>query len=422
MAAENKNPWLVVLGSTVGLTVSVAPLLFQSFGVFLKPIASEFGAKRASASLALTVGNLGLIAGTLFVGRLIDRWGARRVIAASTTLLSFATASFAFSHTLPLFIVLFGVAALCGSGQTVVPYAELLSAWFDSRRGLALGIAMAGIGLGAALLPQVAQWVLGHLGWRGAYIILAGVAFVAAQSAVVLFIRTPRDLATSPERTPSQRGLPGMSAREAVRSADFWLLAVSIFLVVMTTVGATVHLIPLLTDHGASSARATAALSVGGVTQIVGRVVGGYCVDRFHAPKVAAVFFAAPILGVLVLVTNTANGVGPYVAAALIGLALGAEMDLMAFIVSRYFGLKAFGEIFGYLFAIFSLGASVGPVAMGMSFDLTGSYDRGIIGLGVSLAVAVFLVARLGAYRYPARSALAAGRTSPAAPTSVPGR
>jgi predicted MFS family arabinose efflux permease len=245
---------------------------------------------------------------------------------------------------------------------------------------------------------------------------------VAAQSAVVLFIRTPRDLATSPERTPSQRGLPGMSAREAVRSADFWLLAVSIFLVVMTTVGATVHLIPLLTDHGASIARATAALSVGGATQIVGRVVGGYCVDRFHAPKVAAVFFAAPILGFLLLVTNTANGVGPYVAAALIGLALGAEMDLMAFIVSRYFGLKAFGEIFGYLFAIFSLGASVGPVAMGMSFDLTGSYDRGIIGLAVSLAVAVFLVARLGAYRYPARSALAADQTTPAAPTSVPGR
>jgi hypothetical protein len=93
------------------------------------------------------------------------------------------------------------------------------------------------------------------------------------------------------------------------------------------------------------------------------------------------VFFAAPILGVVLLVVGAGSGVAPYVAAVLIGLALGAEMDLMAFIVSRYFGLKSFGEIFGYLFAIFSLGASVGPIAMGMSFDLTGSYDRGIIGL-----------------------------------------
>jgi MFS family permease len=348
----------------------------------------------------------------LITGRLIDRWGARRVIASSVTLLSLAAASIWFSHSLTMFIILFGIAAFLGSGQTAVPYANVLSAWFDSRRGLALGVAMAGIGLGATLLPQVAQFLIGRGGWREAYVGLAAIAFVAAQSAVVLCIRTPGG---DGARAGRAYELPGVSASEAARSRLFWVLAISIFLVVMAIVGTSVHLVPLLTDHGVSKAEATAVLSVMGASQLLGRVAGGYSIDRFHAPNVAMAFFAAPILGFALLAIHSGNGVLPFLAAVLIGGSLGAEMDLMAFMVSRYFGLRAFGEVFGYLFAVFNLGASLGPIAMGLSFDRTGSYQPALIGLGLCLAVASLLISRLGAYRYPSAEALS--REAPRMPT-----
>jgi MFS family permease len=342
----------------------------------------------------------------LITGRLIDRWGARRVIASSVTLLSLAAASIWFSHSLGAFIILFGIAAFLGSGQTTVPYADILSAWFDSRRGLALGVAMAGIGLGTALLPQVAQFLIGRGGWREAYVGLAAIAFVAAQSAVVLWIRAPGGAGARAEPNRRAYELPGVSGGEAARSPLFWRLAISIFLVVTAIVGMSVHLVPLLTDHGVSKVAATAVLSAMGASQLLGRIVGGYSLDRFHAPKVAAFFFATPILGFALLAIPSGNGVLLFLSAFLIGVSLGAEMDLMAFMVSRYFGLRAFGEVFGYLFVVFNLGASLGPIVMGVSFDRTGSYQPALIGLGVCLAVASFLISRLGAYRYPSAEAL----------------
>jgi len=193
-----------------------------------------------------------------------------------------------------------------------------------------------------------------------------------------------------------------MTLRESVRSSSFWLMALAVFLVVTTINGIVAHLVPLLTDRGIDVRQATATLSLVGLSTIAGRLVAGYLLDRFFAPYVAAGLFLLPLVAVGLL-TAGAGGVAPTLAAVSLGFGLGAEVDVIGFLASRYFGLRAFGQIYGCLFAIFTLGTGLGPVLMAVSFDVTQSYDVTLTGFGVALTCASVLVSRLGPYQFPAR-------------------
>lgn len=169
-----------------------------------------------------------------------------------------------------------------------------------------------------------------------------------------------------------------------------------------TTNGVVTHLVPLLTDRGFSPARATGLLSLAGLALIAGRTLSGFLLDRVHAPYVAAGFFTAPMLGIVTLLL-TSRPEADAIAAVLVGMGLGAEVDLIAFLISRYLGMRYFGEIYGYFFAIFMLGAGLGPYLMGVSFDRAGSYQL-MLGCSVlGLAVASVLMLQLGSYAYPGR-------------------
>jgi MFS family permease len=132
-----------------------------------------------------------------------------------------------------------------------------------------------------------------------------------------------------------------------------------------------------------------------------GRLLAGFLVDRIFAPYVASVFFLAPIAGFALLAS--AAGSLPAIGVVLMGLGLGTEIDLIAFLISRYFGQRSFGELYGYFFMVFGIGSSLGRFVGGFVFDLAGSYTPALIGAAAALVVAVALVNRLGAYAYPVR-------------------
>jgi predicted MFS family arabinose efflux permease len=159
--------------------------------------------------------------------------------------------------------------------------------------------------------------------------------------------------------------------------------------------------VPLLTDHGISAAAAAAIMGIFGLATMAGRLLAGYLVDRIFAPLVATVFFLAPIAGFVLL--STPSGASPAIGVILLGLGLGTEIDLIAFLVSRYMGQRAFGEIYGYCFMIFGLGSSFGRFLGGFLYDLAGSYDSALIGAGGALVLAVIFVNLLGRYTYPVR-------------------
>jgi predicted MFS family arabinose efflux permease len=390
-----------VLGAMLGLTVANGPVVFFTFGLFLGPITTEFGWNRATFSSSLLVGHTLAAFAYPFMGRAIDRHGIRRVTLTFIPLFALSTAALSLTpSSRVVFITLAGICGLISTGQAPPAYAKAVSAWFDERRGLALGIAMAGIGIGATAVPQFARWAIDAFGWRATYVALGALTFAVAFPSVALLVREPEEPIKKGAAHATARA--GLSVAESLRSSSFWLIAASVLLVVTTINGIVGHLVPMLTDRGLNVGQATATLSAVGLSTIAGRLAAGYLLDRFFAPYVAAGLFLLPLVAISLL-TAGVGGPGPVFAAMSLGFGLGAEVDVIGFLVSRYFGLRAYGEVYGYLFAIFTLGTGFGPVLMAICFDMTQSYDVALIGLAGALVGASILISRLGAYRFPAR-------------------
>jgi MFS family permease len=354
-----RNPWFVVGGAIAGLVVSNGPVLTFTFGIFLKPLTEDMGWNRAETAFALSIGGVSASLLVPVLGRMMDRWGIRRVALPGLVIFGGSLAAVGLSpHSFLVFTLLFTVAETAGAIQTPVAYAKAISAWFDRRRGAALGIAMSGIGLGGFLMPQFAELLIMHLGWRAAYAGLGAVSLAVSFPAVALFVREPEQGEGEVHALRRAVALPGLTPREALTGKLFWRLGVAVFLVAVALAGTVGHAVPLLTDRGLSPSAAAATLGVFGLSTMCGRFFGGFLVDRIFAPYVAAGFFLAPIAGFVLLAI--ASGPLPALGVALMGLGRGTEIDLIAFLVSRYFGQKSFGQLYGWLFMMFLLGATLG--------------------------------------------------------------
>ncbi|WP_219209397.1 MFS transporter [Variovorax boronicumulans] len=396
VSTRSPNPWWVVLAAVLGTAVSNGPLLQFSFGVFVKPLSQAFGTDRATVSSAVLIGFLVTGLCTPYAGRLIDRHGVRSVVLPGILLFALSIAALGLSPAAPLpFIALYGIAGIFAAAQSPLPYAKAVAGAFERRRGLALGVSMAGVGIGAALLPHLANMLIAAYGWRVAFVGLGVTVLLCAFPSVYFFLREPVVVTGSTRST-----VPGMSAREALRTARFWYLGVVFFAVVMACGGTIAHITAILTDRGVSATLATSAISAAGVSLIIGRLLAGYLLDRFFAPHVALLFILAPLLGV-VLLYFPSSALVVLLATVCIGIGLGAEVDLIAFFISRYMGMRAFGEIYGYLFAVFMFGSGLGPFLMGLSFSRTGSYGPAIAAFGAGLVVAAIAMLRMGPYSYP---------------------
>lgn len=401
-----KNPWWVVVGAVLGLLVGNGAIMHFTFGVLLKPIGEEFGWSRGTVSMAMVIGLVCTGLMTPLVGILVDRYGIRRVALPFITLFALIVAAASLTPAVPaVFIAIYGLMGLAAAGQTPLIYSKSIVATFDDRRGLALGIAMAGVGLGVALVPQFTQALIGVVGWRGAYVGLGIITVLFAVPAVAFLVREPdRALAAATGEAPAV--LPGLTGREALKTKFFWLLVVPFFALAMAANGTITHVVPLLTDRGVSPQMATTALSMAGLSLIAGRLLAGWLLDRMFAPYVAVVFIVTPLIGILLLM-STHDTTMATVATVLMGLGIGAEVDLIAFFISRYLGLRSFGEIYGYLFAIFMLANGIGPFVMGVSFDKAGSYVPVLWVFAGGLVLAAVLILMMGPYVYPSKQDLA---------------
>jgi MFS family permease len=405
MRLKFSSPWWVVVGAAAGLFVGQGPILVGTFGVFLKPIMADMNWDRGTASFALAVGPFFASFMVPVFGRLMDRWSIRAIALPGIVIYGVLLALLGLSpHGLWIFVILNGVAGMASSIQSPLGYAKAIAAWFDRRRGLALGIAMAGVGLGGFVIPQVTQALIGQFGWRSTYAILAAITVAIALPVVALWIREP--LPGEDERHGAVRSAaaPGLTVRAAAGTSRFWILGATFFLVGLGIVGMQAHVVPLLTDHGMPPARAAATLGAFGLATLAGRLLAGFLVDRIFAPYVATVFFLAPVMGFALLAT--ASGPMPTLGVVLMGLGLGTEIDLIAFLTARYFGQRAFGEIYGYFFMIFGLGTAIGPFLGGVIYQMARSYQPALIGAGGALIMAIVGVNLLGSYAFPVEHAV----------------
>jgi MFS family permease len=400
--------WWIVLVAGVGLCLGFAPIIVYSFGMFMKPLAQEFHANRGSISFAFTLANLMASVGSPLVGRLADRFGARRVILFSTglfaLLLIFSQILSARLWNLYLFCGLLG---FVGTGSAPIPYSKVVTRWFDRHRGLALGFTMFGIGMGAILMPALSSRLIGLFGWRSAFAIIGLLVVVVSLPVVGFFLRnSPEEMGLLPDGAMAgqqsvrkEHSADGLAWREVRGSPTFWLMVGAVFLVGASVHGCVVHLAPLLSDQGMSPQRVALATSFLGSALLIGRVGSGYLLDRFFAPRVAMCLFGAAACGIAVLRIEAGSGL-VFLGAFLIGLGMGAEVDIIAFLTSRYFGLRSFGEIYGYAFASYTLAGALGPWLMGLGFDRSGSYGPTLVAFLLATLLAAGLMTRLGAYRF----------------------
>jgi MFS family permease len=395
--------WRVVAVSAVGMAVGPGTLVVYSFAVFLKPLSQEFHWSRSELSWALALMNLVVTFGSPVAGRVTDRFGGRAIVLPSIGLLGVVLLSFYFlSSSLWLLYVLYFLSGLVGLGITPVTYTRIVTTWFDRRRGLALGITTAGIGLGAFIMPLLAQWVITEAGWRWAYVALGLTALLIPLPLMALFLREAlRPITEASGPAGSHRHnlpqAPRLTKLKGIRTAVFWKMTIAFFLVAACINGTLTHLPALLTDGGLSPTSAALSLALFGVATFAGRILTGLLVDYLFAPYVVCTFFGGAAVAVSLLATGWMGNSGHWVA-MLLGLGVGAEADVMPYLISRYFGIGALGELFGYVFGAYTLGFAIGPLMMAAAFDVTGSYHLPLTLFACTLVLAVFAIVTLPRY------------------------
>jgi MFS family permease len=403
----------VVATAALGLCLGAAPIIVYAFGVYFKPLSQEFHVGRGAISFMFTLQNLAAALFAPLTGRLIDQFGARKVILPGTAIFGVLLVSCKLLGSQLWYVyVFFAVLGIVQGATSPVSYSVVVSHWFNRRRGLGLGLMMLGIGAGAMVVPPVAQRLIAMFGWRGAYAICGCAALLIALPVAAAFLRNdPRDLGLQPDgdaapaesarRTTEETSVEGLSWRETWHSSTFWLLIAAFFLAGASVHACVLHMPAMLTDRGVSARGAAMASSVVGFALVLARVGTGYLLDKFFAPKLAAFFFCGAATGIALLTFGAAGKIA-LGAAFLIGMGMGAEGDIIAYSISRYFGLKAFGTAYGYAFGSFVIAGAAGTLLMGLGFDWTKSYTAPLAGFFVAMLAAAGLMLRLGPYRYAA--------------------
>ncbi len=393
------NRWWIVVAAMLSLIVGQGSINVFAAGVFLKPVAAELGFGRGAISTAIGLSSLVTALALPFFGRLVDRYGVRPMLLSSITLFALATAALALlTPSTTVLILLFAISGIMGVGQTPTPYSKVITAWFDRQRGLALGLALAGVGLGTIIIPQLSNALVANFGWRIGYVGLGIAIFVLAFLPVALFVREPAP--RSADRH-AEAVAQGISFSEAIRNRRYWATALVFFFAATTINGSIIHVVPLLTDRGIAPGVAAAALSAAGLALIGARIIAGYCLDKIFAPYIAVFFLLCPMAGIAILASGIA-GPWPVVGTILLGMGIGAEIDILSFVVSRYFGIRFFGTLHGFGFALALIGNAAGASILGWFFQLAHSYTPGFVVFEILLAIACVLMMTLGPYRYPA--------------------
>ena len=385
--------WRVVLAAHFGVMVSFGSLLVFTFGIFLKPVSVEFGWSREAVSAAFGFAAMTVAVCSPVLGGWLDKYPPKRIVLPCMGVFGVAFASLGLlTHRLWHLYAVFILMGAVGNGSTQMGYSRAVASWFDRRRGVALSIIMAGVGVGSVVFPVAAQAIIGAFGWRAAYFVLGGVVLLLGIPLTARYLRE--------KEIPQHRVCvhDGATVKQGLQSAAFWILVTMLFLSSVSINGAITHLSALLTDRGIDASGAALAASALGVTSFLARLLTGYLLDRFFGPRVAFCVLSVTALGILLLAqaANLATGLS---AAALIGIGLGGEAGITPYLLTRYFGLRSFSTLYGFTWTVYAFAGALGPVILGRAFDVTGSYTHLLQALSVSTFLAGALMLFMPRYR-----------------------
>lgn len=396
---EWRSHWTVVLAGLFG--VGLTSIHVYTIGPFIAPLEQEFGWTRAQISAGVGVSTFIGAVLSPFVGMLIDKLGPRR-IAIPGSLIFFAGTALLSQTTGNVWVWWSLWIVIAAGGLTIKPtiWTIAVASLFDKGRGLALAVTLCGTALASGIMPSVATALIDSYGWRTAYPLMAALVFVITFPLFWFFLDSAAD---KRRRQPAaqhreQPPLLGVSAREAFASLRFYKLSLAAFVFTIAAIGIVSNLVPILTSLDIGRAQAAGIAGLAGITSVIGRLCTGWLIDRLNGNIVGGLAVLVPVASCILILSMPGSIEAIVVAVVILGLALGAELDIIAYLTTRHFGTARYGTIFGTVSALWSLAVTIGPTLANYIYDQTGSYLPAIWAFLPLFAIASLSLLTLGAF------------------------
>jgi MFS family permease len=395
--------WRVAAVCHIGVLTGFATVFIYSFSFMVKPLQHEFGWNNEQIARTFSLAAISVAFCSPFMGRLFDRIEPRKLVAAMMVAFGLGLGSLAYltPHLGQLYAcaIFIGIA---GTGTYQLGYARIVTGWFERRLGAGLSIVVAGSGVGSLLIPPLVQYLIPTIGWRHTYLVLAAFPLLVGAPLTFLFARAPKSATERATAAQSAEAI-GITWPKALTSLSFWLLALGVCALSLSENGALAHLAPMLSEHGLTPRNVAFTASLLGVSSVVGRFILGWLLDYLQGSYIAVASLLAAGAGMLLLShASTFSAAAP--AAFLAGLGAGCELDLIPYMLRRYFGLRSFSTLYGLIYTVFAVSGAVAPLIVGHIYDATGSYT-GILNIFCAATlIGAFAMFALPAYRYVARA------------------
>jgi MFS family permease len=372
--AEWKKYGTVVLAAAGGTFLGSLPT--YTLGIFISPLEQEFGWSRAGISAAVTIYATVGVLGSAVAGVLLDRTGTRRMGIYATILLCIALAGLSLvTSNLWSWWAGWVLLGIIGLGLKPAVWSKAVASFFFKGRGMALAAMLCGTAVGSSLMPQVANWLIVHHGWRVAFLGLAGLTAAVVVPILILFLYDASDGHPAQKMVVDRSDLPGLTAAEGLRRREVYQIAFAALVTTTIMAGYIVHIVPMLTSIGLERAQAVKTVALVGFMSLSARLVIGHLFDRFGSPLIGAVSLSASMLPGLILLYGAPDMLTATCAVIAFGICAGGEYDAVIYLSTRYFGMRSFGTLFGIVESGLLGGVALGPLIAGYIFDRTHSYD-----------------------------------------------
>jgi predicted MFS family arabinose efflux permease len=376
-AEEWKRGWTLVLACFVGFSFFSVPT--ASAGVFMEPIAREFGWGRTLVTAGTSLTSVITAVLSPAVGMLIDRWGARRLALPGVIATAFAIGAVGTANGSPVqWLLIWAFYALISISVKTTVWTAPVSGQFVAGRGVALALVLSGTAAAQAISPPLCNWLIEHYGWRAAYrwTGFGWGSLTLLMCWLFLYDRKDRARLTKMAATssPATAELSGLTIAEAWRSRPLWTIAISTFVMMLLSLGLQIHQVPILTGSGVSRANAAWLASLFGVSGIVGKLITGALLDHYRPNWIGGLTLAANSLAFLFLLDGLRTPGLIVVAIVINGYSAGTKLQICTYLTVSYAGLRNLGAIFGAMYSLVSLGSGLGPMIAGFVYDVTGGY------------------------------------------------
>lgn len=374
-ATEWRKYGVLPFAAMFGYSVSVIHI--YGINPYIIPVTAEFGWSRAQFTGAFTFAILIQALLAVPVGMLVDRFGSRKLglIGVVMVCLAFTTLGTA-DGNLTNWYLLWGLITLVALPVQATVWTSAVATRFTASRGLAFAITLCGASIAQFAFPPLATKLISLYGWKTAFFWHGLIWLAIVLPFVFFFFRGARDqkMPTDSGVEAPARALDGMRFSEGLRSTVYVRLLLASLFFTFTIVALNYQFMPILSGWGIAPTTAAWLASLIGLASIVGRLITGYVIDHFRASHVGALVFLLPVIAVLLLLYGQGNALAPALVAIMLGLTLGAEVDVIVYLTTRFFGLRNFGALYGGLLAALSIGTATGPLVASMIFDRTGGY------------------------------------------------